>query len=319
MYCQFSDIPVGVIDADCCVDGWQPGDAAHGGYEEQVGTFSSRLACLAAVRSQCGDWANGATWYEPNGRCFCEKNQSTFRGRGTCAPAGHCDSNYKNCRFGYWCGYTLEQQTPSQEIEQCLATPSPTGSPTPSPTAAPNTDCALSIKLFDEDITPTTIAPGDIAWLGGATLTGIPAYLEGAQLFVLGSNIALNAGGDDAPAEIKVQATNSVCDVIFFQYFCQGNSWETSGGLGTILQSNGWGTRYQDASPSFTTGGATLPMRGFRKQFAVGDAAEDIDFSDTMSYTVAVAYTGVRNNNDWNMAPPGAGGEGSYTGNCALP
>lgn len=183
MTCHFFDQTVDEPpDEDCCIGGWKPGDARA--IEFKLGVKGSQAECLAAVRSEHGDMANGATFHQPSGKCFGEINQSTTLGHDLGSDPG---SDYVNCRFGYWCGYSLEQQTKRQETQCAAVTP-----PTPAPPCDITTGtCSVSedphVNVFDgaevsllQDYTETNDMQehGD-KWLVKSSLISIQAQYRG--------------------------------------------------------------------------------------------------------------------------------------------
>jgi hypothetical protein len=114
--CLLREVSVAPLDANGCAGGLVNGASSHGGrvidghlkFQQLVGTAGSAEECVAMVREQKGDVANGATWLASQSKCLMSYNQSTYMPGGADAPGGW--ESAKSCFFGYWCGWGAIQQ-----------------------------------------------------------------------------------------------------------------------------------------------------------------------------------------------------------------
>jgi len=120
------EVSVAEPDADGCIGGWKAGDDANSVKKIRVdGGASSASECLAKVRDQLGDKANGATYFR--NLCWGAVNQSSY-----VAPGGGYESA-RNCWFGYWCGHSKKQQSGGQSPEPAPAPAPAPDAPAPAP------------------------------------------------------------------------------------------------------------------------------------------------------------------------------------------
>merc|ERR1719326_1158561 len=83
-----------------------------------IGTASSQEECLAMVREQKADVANGASFLKSQSKCFASINSSTY----VMTDGGY--ESATTCFFGYWCGWGEAQQVgPTATTTQATTQP----------------------------------------------------------------------------------------------------------------------------------------------------------------------------------------------------